>query len=81
MAAPASLHGRSLLPGAAAPADQDVASYFEAMSAMLNRGWAPLTGIVAGREKYIDLPIAERYDLAADPSERSNLAGRSPGQT
>ena len=27
-----------------AAADQDVSSYFEAMSAMLNRGWAPLRG-------------------------------------
>jgi Flp pilus assembly protein TadD len=47
------------------------------MSAMLNRGWAPLTGIVAGREKYIDLPIAERYDLASDAAETTNLAGKS----
>jgi tetratricopeptide (TPR) repeat protein len=44
---------------------------------MLNRGWAPLTGLVSGHEKYIDLPIAERYDLATDPGENSNLAGRS----
>ena len=42
-------------------------SYFEAMAAMLNRGWAPLTGVIAGHDKLIDLPIAERYDLAADP--------------
>ena len=45
---------------------------------MLNRGWAPLTGVIVEREKYIDLPIVERYDLAADPAERSNLADRSP---
>src|SRR5207247_541282 len=30
------------------------------------------------RDKYIDLPIAERYDLVRDAGERSNLAGRSP---
>jgi len=75
--APGDLPGRSLLT-AAERAAPDAPSYFEAMSAMLNRGWAPLTGIVAGREKYVDLPIVERYDLAADPGERSNLAGRSP---
>jgi Flp pilus assembly protein TadD len=30
------------------------------------------------RDKFIDLPVAERYDLAADPAERSNLHGASP---
>ena len=50
-------------------------SYFEAMSAMLNRGWAPLTGVLVDREKYIDLPIAELYDLSRDSSEQSNIAG------
>ena len=50
------------------------------MSGMLNRGWAPLSGIVLDREKFIDLPIPERYDLAADPAEATNLAGRTPAQ-
>ena len=60
-----------------APADADVSSYFEAMSAMLNRGWAPLQGVVAGQEKYIDLPKPELYDLAADP-HGANEPRRSP---
>ena len=72
------LPGRSLLTAAERASTEPRPSYFEAMSAMLNRGWAPLAGVVAGRDKYIDVPIAERYDLAADPAERSNLAGRSP---
>ncbi len=76
---PADLPGRSLLPAAQRRADAPPRpSYFEAMGAMLNRGWAPLTGVLAGRDKFIDLPIAERYDLAADPAEATNLAGRSP---
>lgn len=76
---PADLPGRSLLPAAERRASSPPrTSYFEAMGAMLNRGWAPLTGVLAGRDKFIDLPIAERYDLAADPVERANLAGRSP---
>lgn len=76
---PAGLPGRSLLPGAQRRADSPPRpSYFEAMGAMLNRGWAPLTGVLAGRDKFIDLPIAERYDLVADPAEATNLAGRSP---
>jgi arylsulfatase A-like enzyme/Tfp pilus assembly protein PilF len=51
-------------------------SYFEAMSAALNRGWAPLRGLIVGRTKYIDLPIPELYDLSSDPREEANLAGR-----
>jgi Flp pilus assembly protein TadD len=30
------------------------------------------------RDKYIHLPIAERYDLAGDTGESTNLAGRAP---
>ena len=77
--APPDLPGRTLLPreerGAGAPPR---ATYFEAMSGMLNQGWAPLTGVLVGRDKFVDLPIVERYDLANDPAERSNLFGRSP---
>jgi arylsulfatase A-like enzyme/Flp pilus assembly protein TadD len=76
---PSDLPGRSLLRAAERRAATSTRpSYFESMSAMLNRGWAPLTGIVADREKYIDVPIPERYDLAADGAEQTNLAGKSP---
>ena len=76
---PDGLPGRTLLPrkereAGAAPRT----AYFEAMSGMLNNGWAPLAGVLVDRDKFIDLPIAERFDLAADPAERSNLYGRSP---
>jgi arylsulfatase A-like enzyme/Tfp pilus assembly protein PilF len=78
---PGGLPGRTFLPDAerragAAPRP----SYFEAMSAMLNRGWAPLTGIIAGHDKYIDLPIPELYDLADDPREHTNLMAREPAR-
>ncbi len=65
---PASLPGASLL-GAIGPRD----TYFEALSASINRGWAPLTGIIHGGAKYIDLPVAELYDLPRDPGEKTNL--------
>jgi hypothetical protein len=52
----------------------DRPSYFEAMTYNLVRGWAPLRGVLSGREKYIDLPIPELYELAADPKETRNLA-------
>src|SRR5258708_4805137 len=48
-------------------------SYFESLSATLNRGWAPLTGVIHKEEKYVDLPIAELYDLPRDPAEKNNL--------
>jgi arylsulfatase A-like enzyme/Tfp pilus assembly protein PilF len=48
-------------------------SYFEAMSAAVTRGWSPLRGVLVGREKFIDLPIVEMYDLAADPKELHNV--------
>ncbi|HTM34918.1 MAG TPA: tetratricopeptide repeat protein, partial [Vicinamibacterales bacterium] len=51
----------------------DVGVYFEALNANLTRRWAPLTGVVHGGLKLIDLPITELYDLSADPGERTNL--------
>src|SRR5207302_2825051 len=47
--------------------------YFESLSAAINRGWAPLTGVIHGGEKYIDLPIGELYDLPRDSAEANNL--------
>jgi arylsulfatase A-like enzyme/Tfp pilus assembly protein PilF len=49
-------------------------TYFEALSASLNRGWAPLTGILRDDVKYIDLPVAELYDLGKDAREAHNAA-------
>jgi tetratricopeptide (TPR) repeat protein len=54
--------------------------YLEAMTTMLKRGWAPLRGVLAGREKYIDLPVEELYDLASDAREERNLAPVSAGR-
>ncbi|MBI3493426.1 MAG: sulfatase-like hydrolase/transferase [Acidobacteria bacterium] len=77
-ALPSDLPGRTLLPAAERSGGSSPRpSYFEAMGAMLNRGWAPLAGVLIDRDKYIDLPLPERYDLATDPGERENLAGRS----
>ena len=78
---PADLPGTSLLAlasGVASPAVR--ASYFESLSASLNRGWAPLRGAIKDHLKYIDLPVPELYDLEADPHETRNLAAASPGR-
>jgi arylsulfatase A-like enzyme/Tfp pilus assembly protein PilF len=82
IAPPSDLPGRSLLPLIAegrdeAPEARD--SYFESLSPSLNRGWAPLRGVVVGRLKYVDLPVPELYDLGADGAEQTNLAASRPG--
>ncbi len=77
---PANLPGLSLL-SATSRADGGTASYFESMSASFNRGWAPLTGVLVDREKYIELPLPERYDLGKDPGEQTNLVNQDPART
>jgi arylsulfatase A-like enzyme/Flp pilus assembly protein TadD len=68
------LRGRTLGAIAKASATTMQETYFEALSGSLNRGWAPLTGIVSNGMKFIDLPLPELYDLRADPGESRNLA-------
>jgi arylsulfatase A-like enzyme/Tfp pilus assembly protein PilF len=70
---PDTLPGRSLVRALEAHDAARPASYFESLSPFLNRGWAPLTGVIVGAEKYVDLPIPELYDLASDPREEHNL--------
>lgn len=79
---PAGLQGVSLLPLASGAGQPPPAvTYFEALSTMLNRGWAPLHGVVRGGVKYIDLPIAELYDTVADPGETENRVAHEPRRT
>ncbi|HEX9304251.1 MAG TPA: sulfatase-like hydrolase/transferase [Thermoanaerobaculia bacterium] len=66
---PKNLPGVSLLQ----PAPSAETSYFEALTACLERGWAPLRGAIDGRYKFIDLPIPELYDLAIDLQESRNI--------
>ncbi len=53
--------------------------YFESLPPFLNRGWAPLTGIIdtEAKKKFIDQPIPELYDLNKDFDEKDNLAEKS----
>jgi arylsulfatase A-like enzyme/cytochrome c-type biogenesis protein CcmH/NrfG len=80
---PAGVRGRSLLAVAAGGAagetgDAATATYFEALSGQLNRGWAPLYGVIHEGTKYVDLPIPELYDLDEDPREEHDLAAAEP---
>jgi tetratricopeptide (TPR) repeat protein len=78
---PAQLPGRSLLPLLAGRgAGEPPAGYFEAVSASINRRWAPLYGLLDGGLKYVELPLPELYDLRADPGETRNLAASRPQQ-
>lgn len=76
--ADASLPGASLRTVIDAGRGPDRPSYFEAMTDAVERGWAPLRGVLVGREKYIDLPIVELYDLQTDPHEAHNDAPSQP---
>jgi arylsulfatase A-like enzyme/Flp pilus assembly protein TadD len=72
---PSHLHGISLLPamekGRRLP---ERAIYFESLYPHYSRGWAPLNGYIQEKEKFIDSPIPEYYDLEKDPFELDNLA-------
>jgi arylsulfatase A-like enzyme/Flp pilus assembly protein TadD len=72
-AVPPEFEGRSLVDAVAGGESASPPAYFEALDANLTRNWAPLTGIVSGHHKLVDLPIPELYDLSADPQETSNV--------
>jgi len=72
---PKEVQGRSLIPLIENPLKwEEDDCYFEALSANLNRNWAPLRGLISDDFKYIDLPIRELYDLESDYREERNLA-------
>ena len=76
---PEGLAGRSLLEAAAGRSSEGASvTYFEALSGQLNRGWAPLHGVIHDRTKYVELPIPEVYDLAGDPGESATWRRRGP---
>ena len=76
---PEGLPGRSLLATAAGvEAGEAPPSYFETLTPALTRGWAPIHGVLRDRLKYLDPPLPELYDLAADPREQANLVASQP---
>jgi arylsulfatase A-like enzyme/Tfp pilus assembly protein PilF len=78
VAGPPEFEGRSLVPSIGGRAHDMPPAYLEAMDANLTRNWAPMTGLVSGTDKLIDVPIPELYDLAADRRETTNLFSREP---
>ncbi|MDA1306821.1 MAG: sulfatase-like hydrolase/transferase [Acidobacteria bacterium] len=66
--------GAALQPVVASGRGADRPAYFESMTYHLVRGWPPLRGVIVEREKFIDQPIQELYDLETDPGELRNVA-------
>jgi arylsulfatase A-like enzyme/Tfp pilus assembly protein PilF len=74
---PAYVQGESLLPLIAGKKRQKPLIYFESMAPNFTMDGAPLSGFIKEDLKFIDQPIKEVYDLAADPGEETNLAPTS----
>ncbi len=77
IAVPAGLPGHTLRTRADRDGGAVRASYFEAMESTLDFGFAPLDGVLVGRDKFIRLPLPELYDLRADRTETINLFDRA----
>lgn len=75
---PSFLQGSSLLPVLKGKSLPDRPIFFESMYPYYSHGWAPLRGFIHQKEKFIDSPIPELYDLEKDFDEHANLAATSP---
>jgi arylsulfatase A-like enzyme/tetratricopeptide (TPR) repeat protein len=80
VAADGTLAGTSLRDLVQAGRGDDRPAYFESMTYNLVRGWAPLRGVLVQKDKYVDQPIPELYDLTSDPKEARNLAPQRTGR-
>jgi arylsulfatase A-like enzyme/Flp pilus assembly protein TadD len=76
IAKPPFLHGTSLFPALRGKNLPERPIYFESMYPYYSRGWAPLKGFMLEKNKFMDSPIPEFYDLEHDFDELNNLAGR-----
>ena len=48
--------------------------YFESLYPYYSRGWAPMIGYIFEKDKFIDSPIPELYDIEVDFDEKRNIA-------
>ncbi len=71
---PSFLQGISLLPVIKGKRLRKRSLYFESLEPYYNRGWAPITGFIREREKFIHSPIPELYYLEKDFNEAKNMA-------
>ncbi len=75
---PSFLQGISLLPSLDGKNLPDRLLYFESLYPYYSRGWASLQGYIDSKEKFIESPIPELYDLEKDFQETKNIANDSP---
>jgi arylsulfatase A-like enzyme/Tfp pilus assembly protein PilF len=74
---PKVLQGSSLLPALKGKKMKKRPIYFESLYPFYSLGWAPIRGYILDKEKFIDSPIPEFYDLEKDFDELNNLAGEN----
>jgi Tfp pilus assembly protein PilF len=75
---PADLDGQSLSGSVAGETSEARWFPLESEFGFNSFGWAPLTGLTDGRQKWIGAPEPELYDLVRDPGETHNQAGERP---
>lgn len=68
------LEGVSLLPLIQGKKIDRPPIYLESLDPYLNRGCAPLYGLIYNGRKFIEAPLPELYDLQTDFEEKKNLA-------
>ena len=71
---PSILQGISLVPFMKGKKAHPRHIYFESLHPYYSEGWAPLRGFIFNKKKYVNSPLPELYDLAADFEEENNLA-------
>jgi arylsulfatase A-like enzyme/Flp pilus assembly protein TadD len=71
---PPSIQGISLLPAINGKRLPERSLYLESLYPHYSRGWAPLQGYIANKEKFIESPLPELYDLELDFQETQNIA-------
>jgi len=76
--AQAGVEGTSLIPYILKKSRKNLDAYIETYYPKENFGWAPLSGLISGSQKYIRAPKEELYDLTADPAEARNLIAVEP---
>ncbi|MGH7150835.1 MAG: sulfatase, partial [Planctomycetota bacterium] len=72
---PGGLDGESL---ARPPRDPDRPLYLETFAPLHTCGWSPLHALRRLRDKFIEAPVPEYYDLRSDPWESRNLFPQAP---
>jgi len=63
---------KSDAPSLLAPREREL--YAESYYARFHFGWSELHSLIAGNDHYIRAPQPELYDLASDPTEKTNVA-------